>query len=169
PAMTTGIRGYVWRGLGAGAIGGAATALFIRFVTETHIDHALGFEDATSLGAGPLAPGEFSRGTQHWGGMVAAVIYGVALGLVVGVATAALHHRLTGRNEFERVLKVAAAGFVGLVLIPAMKYPPNPPAVGNPDTIGQRSSEYLMLMAASIVVVFLGWQFWTWLTDRGWD
>ncbi len=165
----TGIKGFVLRGLAAGAAGGAAAALFIRFVTETQIGHALGFEDAKGIGAAPGEAAEFSRSTQHWGGMAAALIYGAALGLVLGVATAALHHRLTGRNEFQRGLKVAAAGFVALVFIPALKYPPNPPTVGNPDTIGQRSSEYLLLMMASIIVVFLAWHFWMWLTERGWD
>jgi len=164
-----GIKGFIWRGLAAGAVAGIATALFIRFVTETQIGNALGFEDATGIGAGPGEAAEFSRSTQHWGGMAAAVIYGVALGLVLGVACAALHHRLSGRNEFDRAFKVAAGGFVGLVFIPALKYPPNPPTVGDPDTIGQRSTEYLLLMMAAIVVVFLGWTFWGFLTDRGWD
>ena len=164
-----GIKGFVLRGLAAGAAGGVATALFIRFVTESQIGNALGFEDAKGIGAGPGEAAEFSRSTQHWGGMAAALIYGLALGLVLGVACAALHHRLTGRNEFQRALKVAAAGFVGLVFIPALKYPPNPPTVGNPDTIGQRSTEYLLLMTAAIVVVFLAWTFWGWLSERGWD
>jgi hypothetical protein len=166
---STGIKGFVLRGLVAGAAGGVATALFVRFVTETQIDYALGFEDAAGIGAAPGEPAEFSRGTQHWGGMAAAVIYGLALGLVLGVAAAALHHRLAGRNEFQRAMKVAAAGFVALVFIPALKYPPNPPAVGNPDTIGQRSTEYLLLLTASIIVVFLSWHFWVLLTERGWD
>ena len=165
----TGIKGFVWRGLAAGAAGGVVTALFIRFVTETQIDYALGFEDAKGIGAPPGQAAEFSRSTQHWGGMAAAVIYGLALGLVLGVAVAALHHRLTGHNEFQRGLKVAAAGFVALVFIPALKYPPNPPTVGNPDTIGQRSTEYLLLMMASIIVVFLAWHLWVSLTERGWD
>ena len=42
---------------------------------------------------------------------------------------------------------------MALVLIPALKYPPNPPTVGDPDTIGQRSTQFLLLMAASVVVV----------------
>ena len=72
---------------------------------------------------------------------------------MLGIVVAALHHRLRGRNEFERGAKVAASAFVALVLIPALKYPPNPPAVGDPDTIGQRSTEVLLLMMASVVVV----------------
>src|SRR5947208_10316710 len=106
--VTAGIKGFVLRGLAAGAVGGAATALFLRFVTETQIDFALKFEDASDLGTGPRAAAEFSRGTQHWGGMAAAVLYGAVLGVVLGVTVAALHHRLAARNEFGRAIKVAA-------------------------------------------------------------
>ena len=101
--------------------------------------------------------------------MAAAVIYGSLLGVVLGVVVAALHHRLRGRNEFERGAKVAASAFVALVLIPALKYPPNPPTVGDPDTIGQRSTQFLLLMVASVVVVAAGWYLWEQLTERGWS
>src|SRR5262245_42725390 len=113
-AVNSGIKGFVLRGLAAGAVGGAATALFLRFVTETQIDFALKFEHATGIGAGPGESAEFSRGTQHWGGMLAAVIYGAVLGVVLGVTVAALHHRIAARNEFGRAIKVAGGAFVAL-------------------------------------------------------
>jgi hypothetical protein len=162
------IKGFILRGLGAGAAGGAAAALFLRFVTETQIGYALRFEEAAGLGLPPAEAAEFSRGTQQWGGMLGAVIYGAVLGLLLGVAVAALHHRVEGRNEFERAIKVAAAAFVAMVLIPALKYPPNPPTVGDPDTINERTTSFLLLMAASIVVVAGAWQLWGRLTERGW-
>jgi hypothetical protein len=167
--MTLTMKGFLLRGLAAGAAGGLAAALFLRFVTETQISHALLFEDATGIGApaGPAA--EFSRGTQHWGGMVAAVLFGCVLGLVLAVIVAATHHRIASSTEFGRVAKVATAAFVAVVLIPAMKYPANPPTVGNPDTIGERSRAYLTLTAASIVIVFAAWYLWQYLTDRGLD
>lgn len=167
--MSTGIKGFVLRGLAAGAVGGAATALFLRFVTETQIDFALKFEHATGIGAGPGEAAEFSRGTQHWGGMLAAVLYGAVLGVVLGVTVAALHHRIAARNEFGRAIKVAAGAFVALIVIPGLKYPPSPPTVGNPDTISQRTTDYLLLMAASIVVVFAAFFLWQALTARGFD
>src|SRR3954452_5618506 len=167
--MNKRIKWFIWRGLAAGAIAGAAAALFVRFVTETQIGYALRFEDATGIGLPPGDPAEFSRGTQHWGGMAAAVLYGAVLGVVLGIVLAALHHLLTGRNEFERALKVAAGAFVALVLIPALKYPPNPPTVGDPDTIGQRSTQFLLLMGASVVVVLAAWYLWMQLTERGWS
>ena len=54
------LKGFLLRGLAAGAAGGLATALFIRFVTEVQIGYALRFEDATGIG---LPPGEISEMT----------------------------------------------------------------------------------------------------------
>src|SRR3954470_20387176 len=125
--MDNRFKGFILRGLAAGAAGGAAAALFLRFVTEHQISIALRFEDATGIGLPPGDPAEFSRGTQHWGGMAAAVLYGMALGVVLAVVVAFLHHRLSGRDEFGRVAKVAGAAFVATVVIPGLKYPPNPP------------------------------------------
>jgi hypothetical protein len=50
-----------------------------------------------------------------------------------------------------------------------LKYPPNPPTVGDPDTISDRTTAYLLLLAASIVVVFSAWALWQRLSERGWD
>jgi hypothetical protein len=164
-----GFKGFLLRGAAAGASGGAAAALFIRLVTETTIGHALRFEDAAGLG---LPPGEepmFSRGTQQWGGMLAALILGVALGVAFGVTVAALHHRIRATSEFGRGARVALAGFVAVVLIPGLKYPPSPPTVGDPDTIDQRTTSYLLLVGASIIVVLAAWVLWERLAERGWS
>jgi hypothetical protein len=160
---------FILRGLAAGAAGGFVAALFVRFVTETQIGFALQFEEATGLGLPPGEAAEFSRGTQHWGGMAATLIFGTVMGLVLGVAVAALHHRLRGRSEFDRGLKVAVGAFVAVSLIPGLKYPPNPPTVGNPDSIESRTTQYLLLMAAAIAIVFIAWWIWERLSERGLD
>jgi hypothetical protein len=162
------VKSFLWRGLGAGAAGGLATALFLRFVTETQIGYALRFEDAAGLGLPAGEAAEFSRGTQQWGGMLAAVLYGAVMGLVFGVAVAALHHRVAGRTEFERGAKIAIGAFVAVALLPALKYPPNPPTVGDPDTITDRTTSFLLFTAAAIVVVFALWALWERLTEHGW-
>ncbi len=165
--MTPTFKGLLLRGLAAGAAGGAVAALFVRFVTETQIGFALQFEEAAGLGTGPAEAARFSRDTQHWGGMAATLLYGIVLGLVLGLAVAALHHRIAARNEFGRAARIATGAFVALVLIPGLKYPPNPPAVGDPDSITQRTSDYLLLVGASVVVVFVAFFAWQWFADRG--
>src|SRR5829696_1675310 len=167
--MSLTVRDFVARGLVAGAVGGGAAALFIRVVTETQIGFALEFEDAAVLGGPATGAAEFSRGTQYWGGMAAAVLYGAVIGLALGVAVAALHHRVRALDEFGRVARVAAGAFVAVVLIPFLKYPANPPAVGDADTVGERTRLYLSLMGGGLVIVFAAWFAWEYLTERGWD
>lgn len=167
--MTLTMKGFVLRGLAAGAVGGVAWALFLRFVTETQIGFALEYEDAAGLGAAPGDDPLFSRSTQHLGAMAGAVLYGLVLGLVLGVAVAALHHRIASRNEFGRGVRVAAGAFVALVMIPMLKYPPNPPTVGDTDTVSERTTNFLLLTGASIVVVFIAFFAWQWFSDRGTD
>ena len=159
--------GSLRRGLAAGAAGGAVSALFVRFVTETQLGFALLFEEATGIGGAPGGAAEFSRGTQHWGAMAATLLYGLLLGAILGVAVAALHHRIASPSEFGRAARIATGAFVALVVIPGLKYPPNPPTVGDPNSIGQRTSDYLLLVGASIVVVFMAFFAWQWLTERG--
>ncbi len=49
------------------------------------------------------------------------------------------------------VLSPAIGFFLALILVPDLKYPPNPPAVGNPETIGMRTELYFAMLVASIV------------------
>src|SRR4029453_4679255 len=48
-------------------------------------------------------------------------------------------------------LSVAAIGFVSVSLLPFVAYPPNPPAVGDPETIGTRTALYFIMLAISII------------------
>ena len=161
------IKTFLLRGLAAGAAGGAAAALFIRFLTETQIGWAIGFEEASGLGLPAGEAAEFARSTQHWGGMLAAVIYGMLLGVILAVVLAAFHDRVRGHDEFGRTAKVASAAFFATVLLPGLKYPPNPPTVGDPDTIGERTWGYLALILVSALIVIASVWMWNRLTERG--
>ncbi|MGN6694416.1 MAG: CbtA family protein [Aquihabitans sp.] len=163
------MKDFLLRGLAAGAAGGGAAALFIRFVTETQIGWAIGFEDASGLGGPAGEAAEVARSTPHWGAMIAAVVYGMVLGVVLGVIAAAMHDRIAGRDEFGRVFKIATAAFLSTCFIPALKYPPNPPTVGNPDSIGERTASYLLLIVASVAIVFAVRWIWAQLTARGFE
>ena len=160
---------FLLRGLAAGASGARVAAMFLRVLTETQISWAIRFEDATGLGSRPGRHPSSAGAVQHLGGMAAAVIYGMVLGVVLGFTVAAAHHLLTGRNEFQRVAKVAGAAFVAVVVMPSLKYRPNPPTVGDPDTIDQRTMSYLLLMAFGVAAVFAALYFWRWVSARGFD
>ncbi|MEO3959694.1 CbtA family protein [Chromobacterium piscinae] len=50
-------------------------------------------------------------------------------------------------------------GFISFALVPFLKYPPNPPAVGDPGTIGSRTALFFAMIAVSLaalaIAVFL--------------
>jgi len=148
-----------------GAAGGVALALFLRLVGEGAIGDAVALERSRN----GVHHEMFSRGTQQVGGMIGAVIYGVCVGLVVAVVFAAVRHRLRPQGDWRRSLVVAATGFVAISLAPFLKYPANPPAVGDPETIGRRTALYLLMLGLSIVAVWAAWRMSTWTTSRGWD
>lgn len=165
--MKLSYRAFLLRGLAAGAIGGLSTALFIRFVTEIQIGKATDFEDFSHLGSPPGEAAMFARSTQHWGGMAASIIFGAAVGAVLALVVALLHHRIRASSEFGRTVRVAVAAFVATAVIPGLKYPPNPPTVGDPDTINQRTFSYLLLMVVGVLILAGAFMMWERLTERG--
>jgi hypothetical protein len=153
----------IGRGLLAGLAGGAAMAAFLLLVGERSIRDALALEARHDGGHGDEM---FSRGVQVTGGVMAALIYGVLLGAVFAVVHTAT--RPAGAtNAFHRSLGLGAVGYVTVVLVPALKYPANPPGVGDPDTVGLRTASYLTLLGASILLAILARALWIRLRDRG--
>lgn len=49
-------------------------------------------------------------------------------------------------------------GFIAIVLIPTLKYPANPPSVGNPETIGVRTATFFLLILVSVAAMILAVQ-----------
>jgi len=63
---------------------------------------------------------------------------------------------------------VAAIGYLTVNLVPFMKYPGNPPGVGDPATISRRTTLYLLMLAWSAVSTAGAWRMARWLDGRGW-
>ena len=139
------MRNVFLRGAVAGAAAGLLTSTAAYGWLEPVLSRAIELE-------GP-AVGEpvVSRQAQQLLGMpVGFVLAGVALGLLFAVAYRVLPSR---RPVWERSLGLAAGGFVALALIPQLRYPANPPGVGDPATIGVRTSSFLLAVALGVVVV----------------
>ena len=147
-------------GVLAGVAGGAALALVLRLIGERPIGRAVALEGG---GHDEL----FGRGTQQFGGMLAAVLYGAALGAVFTLAYALVRHRLRTTDDWRASVALAVAGFAGVFLLPFLKYPANPPAVGDPDTIGRRTALYLVAVAWSLLATWAGWRAWRTLASKG--
>lgn len=164
------------RGLAAGAAAGAASAVVLWTVTEPLIDQAIEIEDQrTAGGGGQLAHvpahahgGELvTRTQQFWVGGVTFLLFGILVGLVVAVVFARMRHRLPGSRDFARSLVVAGVGFTALALAPAIAIPANPPAVGDTQTVSERSTIWAVTVLSVIAVALALPMLDRWLAGRG--
>nr|GID87041.1 membrane protein [Actinoplanes derwentensis] len=159
--MTTPVPTYIQlllRGLLAGLIAGLFAGTFAYVAGEPHINAAIAIEEAN---APALAPGEadeealVERDVQSTVGLLlATALYGAALGGILATAYTVLRRRLRTGSDTQAALGLAAAALTGIVLVPYLKYPPNPPAVGDPDTIDQRTIAYLAVLILGLVAVW---------------
>jgi hypothetical protein len=82
------------------------------------------------------------------------IVISMAIGALVAVAYVALHGRFAVRPR-TLVWLIAGSGFLGVYLLPFVKYPANPPAIGHPFTIVTRGQLYLTMVAASLILLGL--------------
>jgi uncharacterized membrane protein YagU involved in acid resistance len=93
-----------------------------------------------------------SRAVQSTAGLLTGlVVYGCAFGGIFALVFAYSYGRVGRLSPRTTAGMVAALGFVTLILVPQIKYPANPPAVGAPDTIGLRTSLYFTMIALSVI------------------
>jgi hypothetical protein len=50
---------------------------------------------------------------------------------------------------------LAACGFIAVYVVPNLKYPANPPSVGQPETIGQRTALYFIMLGLSVAAMVI--------------
>jgi hypothetical protein len=149
------------RGLVAGLVAGFAAGIYYLVVGEPLIDQAIALEAPSG------EPELFSREAQRLGLLAATSLYGISLGGLFAVAYGLIAPRLRSGTPWERSVRLAAAAFLGLWLVPFLKYPSNPPAVGEPATAELRANLYLLLVAVSIALVGLAYFVARRLEDRG--
>ncbi len=149
------VRNLLIAGMLVGIVAGLLAFGFAKIFGEPQVDRAMAFEDQMSEARGE-APGPelVSRAVQSGVGLLTGVVvYGTALGGLFALAFAFAYQRIGRLSARGTAALLAGAGFVALVLVPALKYPPNPPAVGEPGTIGYRSELFFSMMLISIAAV----------------
>ncbi|WP_019855741.1 CbtA family protein [Actinopolyspora mortivallis] len=159
-------------GVLAGLVAGAAAALVALLVVKPRIRAALRIEQERAHAGGGHAHSHeemFGRLTQVIGGMVAAVVVAVALGALFAVVFARLRHLLPARTEFGRTVQLAVVGFFAWSLLPALKYPANPPGVGGTDTVTYRTVTYFSVILAGVVIVALAYLLRGYCLRHGWS
>ena len=151
------LRSLLICGLIAGVLGGLLATGFARGVGEAAVDQAIAFEGARAAAAGePAEPALVSRSTQKsFGLLTAAVVFGLSIGGLFALTFAAVYGRVGRASPARTALWLAAAAYVVVFLVPFIKYPSNPPAVGDPDTIGRRTGLYVCMIVISLLAAYI--------------
>ncbi|MDM9626112.1 CbtA family protein [Rhizobium sp. S152] len=150
------------RGMLAGLIAGVLMFAFAHTFGEPLVDQAIGFEEAAAQAAGEAAEPELvSRTTQAGIGLFTGIMaYSIAVGGLFALVFAFVQGRVSSLGARGTSMVIALAAFVSVVIVPNIKYPANPPAVGSPDTIGVRTELFFLMIvvaiAALIAAVSLG-------------
>jgi hypothetical protein len=155
----------ILRGALVGALAGLLAFVFARIFAEPQIQAAIDYESgrdaaqaaldkAAGIAAAETGPDLFSRGVQaNLGIGVGMIAFGVVMGLLFAVVYAVCLGRVGAVRPRPLAMLVAGGGFLALYLAPFVKYPANPPSIGQPDTIGQRSGLYLLMVACSVILL----------------
>jgi hypothetical protein len=160
------VSAYLRRGLAAGLLAGLLAGLFAFVVGEPALDRAIALEEASE---GTHHEEVFSRSTQKVGLFFATGLFGVTVGGVFGIVYAFFRERLVANSELGRSISLAGTVFVGAFLIPFLKYPANPPSVGDPSTIRERTAAYFALVVLSLLTMLVAWLAARALKARGYD
>ncbi|MEU2433725.1 CbtA family protein [Streptomyces sp. NPDC007861] len=167
------VRGLLVRGMLAGLIAGLFAFAVAYTVGEPAVDGSIAVEEAQAAqeahaGHGGAAPAEadeeageaageeeelVSRPVQSTAGLATGVlVYGVALGGMASLAFSFVLGRVGRFSPRATAALTAAAAFTTVYLVPFLKYPATPPAVGNPDTIGKRTTLFFLMILLSVLL-----------------
>jgi predicted cobalt transporter CbtA len=132
----------------AGIIAALALAAFNYVFTEPVIEQAIALEKLTE---GSMEPEVVSREVQRGpGALVGFLMYGVTWALLYSVVFQLSRGYFPGASLRRRSLVLAAGALWAVCLLPFLKYPANPPGVGEADTIGYRQALYVGMLVLSI-------------------
>ncbi|MBC7630628.1 CbtA family protein [Aeromicrobium sp.] len=164
-------RNFLVRGLLAGILSGIFTFAVAYAAGEPQVDAAIAVEDAGAASGHAGGPSDEPATGSHthshdgagsgtvvsrdhqstWGLATGTFAVSTAIGGVVGLVSAFASGRLGRLRPGQSTALVALIGFVSVALVPFLKYPASPPAVGNPDTIGDRTAQYFTMLAISLL------------------
>jgi hypothetical protein len=158
------------RGMLAGIVAGLLSFGFAKTFGEPQVDQAISFEEKISQAKGDThehdhaqvhehAPELVSRATQSGIGLLTGVaVYGAAIGGIFALVFTYAYGRVGPLGARALSAWLALAAFIALVIVPNLKYPANPPSVGEPDTIALRTGLFFLMIAISIAVTVFSLQ-----------
>jgi predicted cobalt transporter CbtA len=159
------------RGMLIGIIAGLLCFSFLKIVGEPQVDRAIAFETQLDeakaraaaqalIAKGLPAPKEepepelVSRPVQAGIGLFTGVmVYNIAFGGLFALAFALTYGRMGDFDPRTTAVLLAALGLLAVYIVPNLKYPANPPSVGDPATIGIRTALYFSMIAISLAAM----------------
>jgi predicted cobalt transporter CbtA len=177
------------RGMLVGFVAGLLCFGFLRLVGEPPVDRAIAFEAAMDEAKDKAAaddakakgmampkqdpePELVSRSVQAGLGLFTGVaVYNTAFGGLFALVFAFAYGRMGNFDPRTTSALLAISGIVAVYFVPILKYPANPPSVGNPDTIGMRTAFYFAMIAISLAAMIAAWMLRNQLVARygGWN
>ncbi|RDG33265.1 CbtA family protein [Streptomyces corynorhini] len=172
------VRNLLVRGMIAGVLAGLLAFALAYFAGEPSVRDSIAQEEANSAPAHQHGGAEedpadstasqpqahhhdeeeeelVSRPVQSTFGLATGVlVYGVAVGGIASLVFAVGLGRIGRFGPRATAALIAGAAFVTVYLVPFLKYPANPPAVGDPDTIGKRTALFFLMILLSVLLAF---------------
>ncbi len=136
----------------SGAIAGTILALINQAVVEPFLEKAIDLENQQAAAKGEIInPTEIAayRLWQKGGSIAGGAVLGLSYGALFGLVFAYARNVMPGSNNTKKALVLAGIMWFVLYLVIAFKYPANPPAVGDPETIYYRQGLYIAMLAIS--------------------
>src|SRR3954447_6758003 len=150
------VRSLLIRGMLVGLIAGLAAFGFARWKGEPAVRTAIAFESYVEYDVHHETPeaNPVSRTVQDSAGLgTGAIVYGVAMGGIFALVFTVAYGRIGLRTAKGTAALLGLLAFVGICLVPMLKYPPNPPAIGQDDTIRERTVLYLVMVLLSVAAI----------------
>ena len=125
-------------------------------IVEPYLDQAIGIENRNLFESGEeedtpefWVEYEGYRMWQKSGQILAGVILGTSVGALYGIIFSLSRNSLPGNSDVKKAVILAGIMWITVYLIPFLKYPANPPTVGDGETVVLRSILYLGFIAIS--------------------
>ncbi|MFE4606415.1 CbtA family protein [Kitasatospora indigofera] len=148
---STAVRSLLVRGMLAGLAAGVLALIVAYLMGEPHVDAAIAFEEAHAHEHGEVEL--VSRAVQSTAGLATGVlVYGISVGGFGALAFCFALGRVGRVGARATAALLSGAALLAVYVVPFLKYPANPPSVGDPETIGERTTLYFLMMALSILL-----------------
>ncbi|MFE9877745.1 CbtA family protein [Streptomyces sp. NPDC005784] len=146
------VRNLLVRGMLAGLAAGVLALVVAYLLGEPTVDSAIGFEEHHAPAHGHEVE-LVSRSLQSTAGLATGVlIYGISFGGIAALAYCFALGRVGRFGPRATALLLSGTALLAVYVVPFLKYPANPPSVGDPDTIGKRTTLYFLMMVLSVLL-----------------